>query len=339
MDEISFRKYWRNHVRDGKSSLIEVFHHIIPFLREASKYVKDKLILQRIGVFRVDDLYMIEDLVSLDCVEIFSAYEINPNGTANAVQVAVTESYMLTFELVVAIPDTVRVLSVAQLQSLSNIRRKIGEETTLVLSWRQNKVKEEAIQVLNIENAEKFLAILKKNANALDVPVHEQKCVHPNTILNQDLNFLSNSNFNFDEIREMIKLEKELDTIITIGRVQRLNQLYQNAIEFFSAADSEQTEGYEHYIAKIHALIEREDVRECLNADGERVHIINSRSESFDVDIASPKGLHSQASDINDGEKHIQAKLERDDSDPIILRDRTPSTNGEAQQLGRQTRR
>ncbi len=91
-------------------------------------------------------LYNLEDYLSMDSVNVFPAKEIINSRVANNERyfnelgitlryIVIAESFFLNFESVDQKKNTLKLLTWAHVQSISNIKKNKDNEKTLVFTW------------------------------------------------------------------------------------------------------------------------------------------------------------------------------------------------------------
>lgn len=145
---------------------------------------------------------------------------------------------------------------------LEKISRDIDERHTLNLEWKGND--DSVIQwQLKCQEPENVIAALVRRMEKIGVP-SETRRFERTRIREEDVSPQALKNAHIDEVIQMIGIQEEMvSNDITIQNITGLLNLYQKAIEHYSALSSNK---FEEFLHRQKTLLGREDIQIVLNS-------------------------------------------------------------------------
>jgi len=133
----------------------------------------------------------------------------------------------------------------------------------IVITWINKSSKSGVVQnTYLVDEAQGLLEILVRSSQKYGVRV--SKAQQKRDLSLAEVTIKSYEEINIEELLDNITyLESQLDTQITIGSVNLLMNLYQNAVEYFSAFNDP---AYEDFMMRLHGLLQRHDVQAVLSS-------------------------------------------------------------------------
>jgi hypothetical protein len=260
---------------------------------------KEKINLQKIGTYHLGHIYDLEDFLLLESVACFPAREIMTIKLSNPDRyVVITESNFLNFELQDKKKNTIKLISWANLQSLLNIKRKKEDESSVVFTWRDKSKNDGVTQTFQIEDSNKAVEIIISNMKRFGVKVSKNILKQPDLKM-EEVTCKAYEQINIQILIDNIAiLESKLMEELTLDTVSTLMNLYQKAVEYFSAMGDPL---FENYIDKLHLLLSREDVQVLLRSKEE----VSMNSNYFPKKQAETK--YKKTNDDDDEEEEKKA--------------------------------
>jgi len=223
---------------------------------------------QLLGQYHLGHTYNLEDFLSMDSLIVFPAKEITNNKQGNNERyIIIAESYFLNFESVDKKKNTIKLLAWAHVQSIANIKKNKENDKTLVFTWHDQTKKDGYSQnIFVVEEAKQLIDTIVKMGQKYGVKV--SKTVKKEKDLKiSDVTAKNYADMNIEELLDNIAfLESKLEKELTIDVVNLLMNLYQKAVEYFSAFNDP---SFEDYVDKLHYLLSREDVQVVLQSKEE----------------------------------------------------------------------
>jgi len=220
---------------------------------------------QLLGEFHMGSVFALEDYFLLPNSSVFPGEEILQERNDAVVQkiFVVVESFFLTFEPADKAKNTIKLTGWAHVQSIANVKKSKENAKKIVITWINKSSKSGVVQnTYLVDEAQGLLEILVRSSQKYGVRV--SKAQQKRDLSLAEVTIKSYEEINIEELLDNITyLESQLDTQITIGSVNLLMNLYQNAVEYFSAFNDP---AYEDFMMRLHGLLQRHDVQAVLSS-------------------------------------------------------------------------
>ncbi|CAK93836.1 unnamed protein product (macronuclear) [Paramecium tetraurelia] len=241
-----------------KLSLVSIIKQIPSFLDRVLLNRFDKIYLQNIGQYYLGSSYSIDELKDFPDLARFPTIQ-QQNAFFQNIQVrliGLSDAHFYLFEMIEGKDDYVRLIFRAPLQSCVQLKRKKDNSTQLSITWKNYKNKQEEQQIFTINEYDKFIRLFLRRLNQYQ---------HVRMTSNSYMVFGDQQLAEKQKINSIMKnlnqLENEIDKKFNQQTINKLMDLYQQAIEFYSSASDYL---YEIYLNKLQTLIQRQDVQVIL---------------------------------------------------------------------------
>ncbi|CAK93633.1 unnamed protein product (macronuclear) [Paramecium tetraurelia] len=233
-----------------KLSLVSIIKQIPSFLDRVLLNRFDKIYLQNIGQYYLGRFSRFSQ-ISNDLKQ--------QNAFFQNIQVrliGLSDAHFYLFEMIEGKDDYVRLIFRAPLQSCIQLKRKKDNSTQLSITWKNYKNKQEEQQIFTLNEYDKFIRLFLRRLNQYQ---------HVRMTSNSYMAFGDQQLAERQKINSIMKnlnqLENEIDKKFNQQTINKLMDLYQQAIEFYSSASDYL---YEIYLNKLQTLIQRQDVQVIL---------------------------------------------------------------------------
>jgi len=220
---------------------------------------------QLLGEFHLGSVFALEDYFLLPNSSVFPGEEIIQERNDAVIQkiFVVVESFFLTFEPADKTKNTIKLTGWAHVQSIANVKKSKENAKKIVITWINKSSKSGVIQnTYLVDEAQGLLEILVRSSQKYGVRV--SKAQQKRDLSLAEVTIKSYEEINIEELLDNITyLESQLDTQITIGSVNLLMNLYQKAVEYFSAFNDP---AFEDFMMRLHGLLQRHDVQAVLSS-------------------------------------------------------------------------
>ncbi|CAD8187418.1 unnamed protein product [Paramecium octaurelia] len=241
-----------------KLSLVSIIKQIPSFLDRVLLNRFDKIYLQNIGQYYLGSSYSIDELKDFPDLARFPTIQ-QQNAFFQNIQVrliGLSDAHFYLFEMMEGKDDYVRLIFRAPLQSCIQLKRKKDNSTQLSITWKNYKNKQEEQQIFTLNEYDKFIRLFLRRLNQYQ---------HVRMTSNSYMAFGDQQLAERQKINSIMKnlnqLENEIDKKFNQQTINKLMDLYQQAIEFYSSASDYL---YEIYLNKLQTLIQRQDVQVIL---------------------------------------------------------------------------
>jgi ACT domain-containing protein len=256
---------------------------MLPKLIKQLFIFKSPLDSQLLGEYHLGHFYNLEDFLAMDSIHSFSAHEFNNNVSASTERfLIVAESYFLNFEMVDKKRNTIKLLAWSFVQSLASIKKSKKDPTALIFTWHDRRQGQQSTfsTVFKLDQADDLIEIITNSSKRYSVKIN--KIVSKFKDLKMEEVTLKNyQNMDIDELLDNIEyLESRLSESLQIDIINLLMNLYQKAVEYFSAYSEPR---YNEYMQRMHIMLQREDIAIVLQSKQEDE--VPSKSNSNDNEI------------------------------------------------------
>lgn len=227
---------------------------------------------QLLGQYHLGHMYNLEDFLSMDNVHLFPAKEIiNSSSSNNERYIMIAESFFLNLESVDKKKNTLRLLSWAHVQSIQNIKKSKDDEATLIFTWHdQSKTEGITQNAFVLEQAKQLVELIIKMGQKYGVKVNKSIKKFRDLKL-ADVTAQNYEGIKIEELLDNIAfLEQQLEQELTIDVINLLMNLYQKAVEYYSAFNDP---SFQEFVQKLHILLNRPDVQAVLQSKEENDNI------------------------------------------------------------------
>lgn len=176
--------------------------------------------------------------------------------------IAVWENSFFLFEPDTKGKDMAKLLSVATLCSLEKLTRNLDMPEHVTFVWRKlENQKEQWVLKVEIQNYVEWINLIVKYLKMLEVGV-QKKYEKKRKILASEVNekALKKTDVNV-LLKQIADAEHAVDTQVTNRSVKHLMELYQKAIEYYSALDNK---CFEDFLNRMTNLFKREEIQKAL---------------------------------------------------------------------------
>ena len=176
--------------------------------------------------------------------------------------IVVSESIFLVLER--DIKNIAKLLTYATIQSLERIKRNLDQPDTVTFYWRKTEGQKEAWTFKAImENGNECINMITKYMKLLGVHV-QKNYEKKRRILESEVSEKAVRDTDVSALLDRIAAkESDLATLVTGGKVKELMELYQKAIEYYSAVNNQ---SFEEFLNRLTTLLKREDVQLAMNS-------------------------------------------------------------------------
>lgn len=210
------------------------------------------------GRFHLGSPYYLESWERKEFMASFYCAEIDVRNKKAAQEriIVLTHTVILVLELNNQYPGIGYLISWATLQSLSLVRRSIKEPETLVFEWKKIEDRPAFSQVFRMNEANSFIELLSKNMQKLGAVV--KRLTAKRLFVEDEVNGKEIKKMNINEVLQAIEVyEDNFETVLNKNIINTLLELYQQAIEYFAAINSNQ---YNVFLKRMHLILSDENV-------------------------------------------------------------------------------
>jgi len=219
------------------------------------------------GKFAVGEIYDFNNWISCDKFSIFpykTHYKIeffkveDINDATKQLCILITESAFLLFEKISENSGKLKIW--ASLFGLSKIERNIEVPKNIIFHWFMPNSNDLFKQEYFIEDADNLIKFMKIKMKNLGLGIEhigglpEEKNEEKKEIISPENNIKQ-------ILEEIEKMDKDPKISVEIGNIQKLLDLYQKAIEYYSALGDPK---YDIYLKKMKEIMKRGDIQKCL---------------------------------------------------------------------------
>mmetsp|Transcript_29426 Transcript_29426/g.52678 ORF Transcript_29426/g.52678 Transcript_29426/m.52678 type:complete len:501 (+) Transcript_29426:63-1565(+) len=175
---------------------------------------------------------------------------------------AVSETVIIELEPSTQYPQFGHMLSWASIYSLDGIQRQKKDPERLIFKWKQMGEEAAYQQTLLMPEAEACIGLISANMRALGVLVKKRNPIA--TLKEEEVTVKSVKKIHINEILETIAVyESNFETNMNLYMINSLMELYQQAIEYFSALNDPR---YDVFLDKLHTMLSNDIVQTLLRS-------------------------------------------------------------------------
>jgi hypothetical protein len=259
------------------------------------------------GKFHLGSLYYLESWERKDSMGSFycSEIELNSKKAVKERMIVLTHTVVLVLELNNTYPGIGYLTSWATLQALHCIRRNIKEPEVVTFEWKQIGECPSHKQVFRIKDVNSFIQLLSKNMQKLGAVVKRHSA--KKLFKEDEVNGKEIKKMNIEEILQAIEVyEDNFESVMNQSVINSLLELYQRAIEYFAAFNSNQ---YNIFLNRMHLILSNENVMNVLQGKTsveERKEEIVVKSQKILQINPKNEHMHQQYKE----ESHLEEKKE-----------------------------
>ena len=225
--------------------------------------------------------------------------------------IVVTHTVILIFELNTQVIDVGYLLSWATIQSLGSIKRAMNEPDRLTFEWKKIGDNQPFSQQFKVPQASEMIELISRNIKKIAALSKERE--NRKVFSEEDVTGKVIKNIKIVEVLSDIKgLENDLEVNLSLNGVNKLMELYQHAIEYFTATDNLE---FQVYLKKLHSLLCDEKVAAVLQygegerstnkGESEKSELNAKKSESKVNEAEIPNREVTEAKDLNENKEII----------------------------------
>jgi hypothetical protein len=217
-----------------------------------------------VGRFHLGHCMSLKTWDSKENMKLFNCQEIDPQNPKffRDRALVVTHSMILQLETNSSYPDLAHLVSYASLFSLLTVKVAKSDHKKLTFEWRIPEGVSALAQQFRINEAEEFIRLLLNNSERLGI-TFDRKNLRPQPSISEDeVTAQALKKIKIQEIMDgIVKFEVAIQDDMNKENVDKLIDLYQRAIEYYSALNDPK---FETYLQKVRKLLSDEVVLDVL---------------------------------------------------------------------------
>ncbi|KAM3147790.1 hypothetical protein pb186bvf_000118 [Paramecium bursaria] len=235
-----------------KNQLVNIIKLMPQFIEKVLQYRSDKIFLQNIGQYYLGGTYTIDELKEYPDLERYPVIQQQNAFLQNTLSIrliCLSEAHFYIFEYIENSFD-LRLIFRAPLQSCTQLKKSKKNNDEITLIWRNYQNKQEENQLFTMKQYDEFIKSFLKRINYYQ---------HIRISTNSYMHFGQKEGSRIQSIMSNLNiLETEIEKKFNQQNINKLMDLYQQAIEFFSSNNDYL---YQIYLYKLQTLIQRQDVQ------------------------------------------------------------------------------
>ncbi|CAG9320361.1 unnamed protein product [Blepharisma stoltei] len=276
-----------------------------------------------VGTFHLGDIHNIRQWENKEGMGCFFCTELGTenNKEQNARIIVITHSKFLELEPHIEPAIMGKIVSWATLQSINTILTNKSEPNQFVIEWKQIEDTPPFRQTFRTSQTNEVLELISQNTRrlntvaksiSLSIPLINEAEVLPDRVKKMNI---------FQILKLIEEAEKNLTKLITLKAIDELMNLYQQAIEYFSAVNDEQ---YGIFLKRMHGLLANEAIQSILQRHPDEV--IENYGPLFEEEKIEEKVLLER---IRTSQTIELAEIREDQENTEMLNNSREPTEGE----------
>lgn len=196
----------------------------------------------------------------------FNCVEIDPQNENFRKErtIVVTQLTILQLERTPKFPNFGHLISWATLYSLANIKRSKLDTSKLIFEWKPCGNSSGYSQYFEMQQANECVDLITENLTKLKVNIKRHTNLQAPSIKEEEVSAESLNKVNIDDILNNIKKEegKLENADLTVDMIMNLMNLYQQAIEYYSALNDPM---FDLLLNRMHSMLAEERVMKVLH--------------------------------------------------------------------------
>jgi hypothetical protein len=206
------------------------------------------------GRFHLGQCMYLRHWENREYMRLFAGQEIDPQNPkfCRDRAIVVTHSMVLQLETNPQYPGLAHLVCYASLSSLQTVKMSKSDPEKVTFEWRMPDSSTALAQQFKIKSVNAFIELLMKNTQRLGIGA-ERRVLRPTaSISEEDVNAQALSRVKIGEINaDIVQHEVDIQDEVTKEKVNELIDLYQRAIEYYSALNDAK---YDMYLQKVRKL-------------------------------------------------------------------------------------
>lgn len=230
-----------------------------------------------VGIFELGQCFSLKTWDKKENMRIFTCQEIDPQNPKffRDRALVITHSMILQLETNKQYPGLGHLICYASVFSLATVKVCKSDSEKVTFEWKVPESNNALAQQFKIKNLSDFINLLMKNTENLGI-VSERKQLNSNTLISEEeVGAQALQRVKIKEINNsIVEYEIMIQDEMSKDRINELIDLYQKAIEYYSALNDPK---FDSYLQKVRKLLSDEVVLDVLagNPPPKKVEIVH----------------------------------------------------------------